>query len=366
MKAVIVSSSYSYLERVELLKEYYENKGYDTTVLLTDFIHASKSFAAWEKEGYVLVKTKSYKKNISVDRLYSHYKFAKDVEKQLKKMKVDVLHVLLPANSLAKVAKQYKETHPDVKLYLDIIDLWPETMPINRLKNAYPFEVWRKLRDDNLDNADKIYCECNLFTQVMRREADERFHTLYWVKNDTQIVRNPVLSKEELHLCYLGSINNVIDIDYIVRMCEALNTYKKVVLHIVGDGEKRDELLQKIKAAQIEVIYHGLVYEAEKKQAIFDQCHFGLNIMKSSVCVGLTMKSLDYFQAGLPIINNIDGDTAEMIDKYHMGFNGYHALMKRIAELEENDYLAMRENVINLYYEQFTKEAFLKRLEEND
>lgn len=366
MKAVIVSSSYSYLERVELLKEYYEKKGYDTTVLLTDFIHANKSCATWKREGYVLVKTKAYKKNISVARLYSHYKFAKDVEKQLKNMEADVLHVLLPANSLTKVAKKYKEEHPDVKLYLDIIDLWPETMPINRFKNAYPFQKWRKLRDDNLDNANRIYCECNLFAQVMNKETDERFKTLYWVKTDEPVVSNPKLCTTELHLCYLGSINNVIDIDYIVSMCEELSKYKNVVLHIVGDGEKREELLQKLRETNAKVIYHGLVYELEKKQEIFDRCHFGLNIMKSSVCVGLTMKSLDYFQAGLPIINNIDGDTAEMIDAYKIGYNGYHALMDNIQELESNDYLAMRNCVKQLYYKKFTKEAFLKRLEEND
>ena len=114
------------------------------------------------------------------------------------------------------------------------------------------------------------------------------------------------------------------------------------------------------------MIYHGLIYEPEKKQVIFDKCHFGLNIMKSSVCVGLTLKSLDYFQAGLPIINNIHGDTEDMIDTYKIGFNGYHALLKEIASHQKEDYLAMRDNVKKLYYEKFTKEAFLKRLEEND
>lgn len=366
MKAVIVSSSYSYLERVELLKEYYDKKGYDTTVLLTDFIHANKSYATWEREGYILVNTKSYKKNISVDRLYSHYKFAKDIETQLEKMEVDLLHVLLPANSLAKVARKYKETHPSVNLYFDIIDLWPETMPINRFKRTYPFEYWRKLRDDYLDNADRIYCECNLFAKVMQREDDKRFRTLYWVKTDEPVPSEPKLSAEELHFCYLGSINNVIDIDYIVKMCRELIKLKKVVLHIVGDGEKREELLQKARETQAEVIYHGLVYEPEKKQAIFDICHFGLNIMKSSVCVGLTMKSLDYFQAGLPIVNNIDGDTADMINNYKIGFNGYHALLKHIGRLQIEDYLAMRDNVRKLYYEKFTKEAFVKRLEDED
>ena len=281
-------------------------------------------------------------------------------------MEVDVLHVLLPANSLAKVGKRYKETHPSVTLCFDIIDLWPETMPINKFKRTYPFTYWRRLRDDYLDNADRIYCECNLFAKVMGRESDKRFKTLYWVKMDEPIVSNPKLNMNELHLCYLGSINNVIDIDYIARMCTELMKIKKVVLHIIGDGEKREELLQKTRGAGCKVIYHGLVYEPEKKQAIFDECHFGLNIMKSSVCVGLTMKSLDYFQAGLPIINNIDGDTEDMIDVYHIGFNGYHALLKKIEKLREEDYLLMRDNVRKLYYEKFTKEAFVKRLEDED
>lgn len=362
MKAVIVSSSYSYLERVELLKEYYDKKGCDTKVLLTDFIHANKSYATWEREGYVLVKTKSYRKNISVDRLYSHYKFAKDIEAHLNNMEVDLLHILLPANSLAKVAKKYKEKHPEIILNFDIIDLWPETMPINKFKKTYPFEYWRKLRDDYLDNADKIYCECDLFAKVMHRENDKRFKTLYWIKTNEPIASNPKLHKDELHLCYLGSINNVIDIDYIVRMCNELNKIKKVVLHIVGDGEKREELLQKIKETQVEVICHGLVYEPEKKQAIFDECHFGLNIMKSSVCVGLTMKSLDYFQAGLPIINNIQGDTFDMVNTYRIGYNGYQTVVEQLDKLGYEEYLQMRENVKNMYEAKFTKEAFFKQM----
>ena len=366
MNAVIVSSSYSYLERVELLEEFYRKQGYETKILLTDFIHTSKTYADWLREGYFLVKTAPYKKNISVQRLYSHHKFAKDVATQLEKMKVDILHVMLPANSLAVTARKYKEAHPNIKLYFDIVDLWPETMPINKFKNSYPFKKWKMLRDKNLYNADKIYCECNLFTKVLNKEHDTRFQTLYWVKTSEPVESNPKLEHNNLHLCYLGSINNVIDIDYIVRMCRELSVHKKVVLHIIGDGEKREELLQKTKETQADVIYHGLVYEPEKKQAIFDQCHFGLNIMKQSVCVGLTMKSLDYFQAGLPIINNIDGDTEDMINAMEIGYNGYHALLKRIDSLQIEDYLAMRDNVKKLYNEKFTKEAFMKRLEEND
>ena len=69
------------------------------------------------------------------------------------------------------------------------------------------------------------------------------------------------------------------------------------------------------------VIDHGKIYNQEEKKGIFDSCHYGLNIMKPSVCVGLTMKSIDYFEFGLPIINNIKGDTWEAIEKYDCGVN---------------------------------------------
>jgi hypothetical protein len=111
-------------------------------------------------------------------------------------MEVDLLHILLPANSLTKVGKRYKEAHPSVMLCFDIIDLWPETMPINKFKKTYPFNYWRRLRDDYLDNADRIYCECNLFAKVMGRESDKRFKTLYWVKTDEPVASNPKLHQD--------------------------------------------------------------------------------------------------------------------------------------------------------------------------
>ena len=80
-------------------------------------------------------------------------------------------------------------------------------------------------------------------------------------------------------------------------------------------------MIDAAERAGASVVYHGKIYDPQAKQDIFDKCHFGLNIMKNCVCVGLTMKSIDYFQHGLPIINNIPGDTAEIINKYKVGIN---------------------------------------------
>ena len=364
MRAVIISSSYSYLERITLLEEAYQKQGYETVVLITDFAHATKKTLKEHKEGYIFVKTKPYSKNISVQRLYSHIRFAKDAFEEVRNMQVDLLHVLVPANSLAKEADRYKKSHPDVKLYFDLIDLWPETMPINHLKNARPFRIWKNLRDRNLSRADAIYCECNLYKKVLGVEKDDHYKVLYWAKAMDSIESSPSLSKERIEMCYLGSVNNIIDMDKIIEICKELEAYKPVRLHLIANGEKKKELLQKLFANKVTVLDHGAIYDDRLKQQIFDQCHFGLNIMKSSVCVGLTMKSLDYFRAGLPILNNIKGDTSEFVDTYGIGFNVDAEYAEQVKYLQEEDYLQMRKRVKALYEEKFSKEAFIAQIEE--
>lgn len=364
MRAVIVSSSYSYMERITLLEEAYKRQGYETVVLLTDFIHASKKTVTEEREGYIFIKTKTYSKNISLQRLYSHMMFAKDAFRIVKKMQVDLLHVLIPANSLAKEANRYKKSHPSVKLYMDFIDLWPETLPINRFKNTFPFVLWKRVRDGNLSRADAIYCECGLYKKVLGVEDDNHYKVLYWAKALDLIESKPSLSIERLELCYLGSINNIIDMDKIVEICKNLEEYKPVTLHLIANGEKKEEFLQKLHSNAIQVCDHGTIYDDELKQQIFDQCHFGLNIMKSSVCVGLTMKSLDYFRAGLPILNNIQGDTSDFVDQYGIGFNVNGHYADKVKMLQMEDYLQMRQKVTELYEQKFSKEAFFAQIEE--
>ena len=85
-----------------------------------------------------------------------------------------------------------------------------------------------------------------------------------------------------------------------------------------------------------------------------DTCHFGLNIMKSSVCVGLTMKSVDYFRHGLPIINTIPGDTAELIRTRGIGVQLTEDCHSQIAALSTQDLLDMRSNVAKTFHEIFS------------
>lgn len=363
MKAVIVSSFDTYLERIELLKEYYESRGYETTVILSNFRHFKKEFINESRERFEYIDTKPYYKNLSMARISSHYKFARDAFEKVDELKPELLHVLIPANSLAKEADKYKKKHPEIKLYFDLIDLWPETMPIGNIKTKFPFSLWKDVRDRHLDRAEVIFTECDLYRNVLKKENDDRYKTLYWAYNGTPLLSSPNININEINLCYLGSINNIIDIDMIVDICSKLKKYKAIKLHVIGNGEKKSELLEKLEQKEITFIDYGVIYDNVEKQKIFDGCWFGLNVMKKTVCVGLTMKSIDYLKASLPILNTIPYDTEQMVNTFDVGLSIRQGVECEILELTEKDLLLKRENARSLFASVFSKNAFFSTMD---
>lgn len=318
----IINCFDTYEHRVDLLHIYFKSIGANVRVITSDYRHFEKCRRTDSKEDFQFVEAIPYTKNLSMDRLKSHCVLSKTIFKKIENESYDLLWILVPPNSFVKDAATYKTSHKETKLIFDLIDLWPETMPISKFKSLPPFMFWKKLRDNYLDVADKIVTECNLYHEKLPKRINRaKVHTIYLAREVKKY--NPQLNipEDKIALCYLGSINNIIDISTISQIVEEVSSIKPVLVHIVGDGERRDELIEACEKAGADVIYHGKVYDANEKQKIFDSCHYGLNIMKNSVYVGLTMKSMDYFEYGLPIINNIHGDTWDLIEKYEMGKN---------------------------------------------
>lgn len=322
MNIVIVDCFDTWEHRVDLLRKIFIEEGHNVEILMSDYRHFEKKKRTDSKPDFKFFNTEPYKKNISIARLHSHRKLSKDIFSYINQNvnNIDLLWVLAPPNTFVADAAKIKRNNPRIKLIIDLIDLWPETMPVGKIKPL--LRPWKQIRDRNLHYADVIITECNLYRDVLRKQLEgKRVETLYLAREDKGHEPHLNLPEDKISLCYLGSINNIIDIEGIVRVVEECGKVKPVVLHIIGDGEKKDELINKVENAGAEVIDHGRVFGRVDKQKIFNSCHYGLNMLKDSVCVGLTMKSIDYFEFGLPIINNIKGDTWYVIEQYGCGMN---------------------------------------------
>lgn len=359
-RVLIVNCFETYEHRADLLNVYFRDRGCQVKIITSDWLHMHKTVRQTCPENYEMVHVNPYRKNLSPQRLMSHHGFAQAARKKMEEFQPDLLWVLIPPNSLAKTAAQYKKNHPKVKLVMDFIDMWPETMPISRFKNLPPFSNWKMLRDQSVGASDLVTTECRLYHEILENVCEkENLHTLYLAREVELLPAEAELEQDKISLCYLGSINNIIDIPCIGQIIGRFD--QPVELHIIGDGEKRQELIDTASASGAEVIYHGKIYDAEEKRRILNRCHFGLNIMKSSVFVGLTMKSMDYFEYGLPIINNIRGDTWDFVAEYRLGMN-----LDRFTQADSEELFEManrRLEVQDFFRRNFTYAAFCEQLD---
>lgn len=357
MNVCIVNCFDTYEQRVDLLREYFKERGNHVIVLSSDFKHIEKVRRIQPKEGYKFFTANPYKKNFSLDRILSHRQLSKKIFSYVHEHinDIDVLWVLVPPNSFVQDAARIKKEQPRVKLIFDIIDMWPETMPIGKIEYYYPLKVWEDIRDNSICMADFVITECQLYQDKLKKfVSQDRLYTLYLARETKPLIPKINLPKDKISLCYLGSMNNIIDIDEIAAIINSFHRNKEVVFHIIGDGEKKSELIDRAQKCGAMIIDHGKVYESSIKQQIFDSCHFGLNIYKKDVYIGLTMKSVDYFEAGLPVINNIKGDTWQLIEKYNAGINWNGNVITYTDQF--------RANARNLFKNEFTKERFYEKM----
>lgn len=363
-KIVFISCFDSYENRIGLIMNLLKEFGFETTYITSDFNHISKKVSYLNRLNTIQIKTLKYKKNFSLKRLFSHFQFSKKALKIVNKIKPDFLYVMVPPNSLAFFASIYKRKY-NTKLIFDIYDMWPETFPIRMLKVLFifPFYIWKQLRNKYLNYADTVVTECDLFKEnLVNYVSNQKVITLYPFKESK--FKNYLIPKNvdnEINICYLGSINNIIDIKTIVALLVGVNKSRKVKLHIIGEGENKDSFIESLKSANINFCYYGTIFDDYEKVKIFNACHLGLNIMKDSVFVGLTLKSIEYLSAGLPLINNIKGDTYDIIKKYKVGLNVSNDInntIKTLIKLTTFELDKLRENIPKLNHDKFSINSF--------
>lgn len=362
-RAVLISCFNYYDIRLKHVESYLLDKNYEVIYITSDYDHIGKKPYTVNRQGTLQVHAMPYKKNLSFRRMLSHFVWSQKVFKRIVRLQPTMLFVMLPPNSLAKHAAKYCLKNK-TKLVFDIYDLWPETYPLQR----YPFlkvlfTLWRLMRDRYLKVADLITTECNLFRETLGIGGDDtKTAVLYPALEDIEVKQEMSWDAEVMHYAYLGSINNIVDISAITDLVRETIHYLPVHVHIIGTGESKGRLISSIKNVGGIVSDYGAVYDEKTKQSILNSCRFGLNIMRKTVCVGLTMKSIDYFRAGLPIINTIKGDTQNLVSEENIGFNLESINMLELVGQTRDEHFVMRNKVKKVFSENFSTAAFREKL----
>lgn len=360
--AYFISSTNHYNVRTGKFVNDYIKKGYDVIYVTSDFDHMTKKrYCFNEYKNSKQLHVISYKKNLSISRILSHLMFSYKTFYMLLACKPELVYVEVPNNSLVKSSAKYKKIN-NAEIIVDVFDMWPESMPV-KTKNMivnWGFDIWRNFRNKNLKFADQIWIECDYYRELLSaQKINLPMETKYLKLKNAETSIEMKVSEEEIDLCYLGSINNIIDISLIEKIVSEFAKNKRTRIHIIGDGERKDEFLDILKKNSIEIIDHGKVYEIDKLQEIFDQCWFGINVLREDLAIGITMKSISYFRGGLPIINTVQGDTSRFVEECNIGINvdrhDVKSCVLRILNITKDDLACMKNNTRNLFEQKFAE-----------
>lgn len=360
--AYFINSTNHYNVRTGKFVNDYVKKGYDVIYVTSDFDHMTKKrYCFNEYKNSKQLHVISYKKNLSISRILSHLMFSYKTFYMLLACKPELVYVEVPNNSLVKSSAKYKKIN-NAEIIVDVFDMWPESMPV-KTKNMIVnrgFNIWRNFRNKNLKFADQIWIECDYYRELLSaQKINLPMETKYLTLENAETSIETKVSEDEIDLCYLGSINNIIDISLIEKIVSELAKNKRTRIHIIGDGERKDEFLEILKQNSIEIIDHGKVYEIDKLQEIFNQCWFGVNVLREGLAIGITMKSISYFRGGLPIINTVQGDTSRFVEECNIGINvdrhDVKSCVSRILNITKDDLACMKNNTRNLFEQKFAE-----------
>lgn len=312
-----------------------------------------------------LVVTPPYYKNVSVGRMWNHFRFGRNLFRDAclaveggELEKPDIVLASMPPMDGATVALKLKARY-GCRVVTDIMDVWPETLLQAVLKYSvrgtftykllehvgrivlYPY--WRMLRRACVES-DAISAQSNAFADYAKQHgATSEVHVCYLGAEGTtggsaaassgDSTHAPQLSTNnqqprKLRLLYLGAMGASYDLHTLIDAVRMLNETKRGSLTVsksgdwpqvecvfVGDGEKRSELeAMNVQGVRFTGFLNGAELTAELEAA-----DLGIIPFFSESGVVVPYKIGDYLAHGIPVLSTIDGELGDLIRGFECG-----------------------------------------------
>lgn len=328
----------------------------EVEIVTSSFYHITKQQRETISEHpykITLIIEPGYKKNISIQRFYSHYIWGKNVIKYLKKRKrPDVVYCAVPSLTAPFFISKYCEINR-IRFIVDIQDLWPEAfqmvLNIPVISNLFflPFKwvansIYRRADDviavsqTYVDRALSVNTKCECGHSVFLGTNLETF--------DENSKKDTFLKKQagEVWLAYCGTLGKSYDLECVIDALDYLrNTSIKLI--VMGDGPQKSKFEEYAVQKNVNAYFTGrLPYD--DMCALLSECDITANPIVGTSVASIINKHADYVSCGLPVINTQNSvEYQKLIEEYHMGYSvkpgDYRAFADKLQELVCNEKL---------------------------
>jgi glycosyltransferase involved in cell wall biosynthesis len=336
----------------------------------------------------ILLHSKGYRHNISIDRIIDHKQVAEEFTLLSKKEeKPDIIVSSYPTPDLCMAAIQYGKEN-NVPIIVDVRDLWPEVFVDVAPKMAKP--IAQLILKPLFNKANKIFknatgivaltkgfLDISLEKSKRKQQSVDGVFPLGYVKPEIQ-VGEITKAKEfwqklgvdtnKFIVCFFGSIGHHSDFDTIIESCQSLNKCNvKVQFVICGSGDKT-EYYKKMSEDIEGMIFPGFVNKTQI-QSLMQMAHAGIIPYLSTLNYqnNITNKAIEYLCGGLPILTGLDGFFGDWVEEQACGFryqNHHPESLINLIELmiaEPQKRMERSHNALNLYENSFRSDQVYKQ-----
>lgn len=361
--------------------------GYEVEVVSSSFRHQNKTQRDLEYISTIaspykmtLLNEPSYKKNISLSRIYSHHCFAKEIIKYLSaRKKPDVIIVSVPSLSVGSAVTKFAKEN-NIKLIIDIQDLWPEAfkMAVNiPVVSDILFAPMMMQANKIYSRADKVMAVSDTYMKrgLSQNKKDTEGLSVF-IGTDSALVAEATEGKSiektenEFWVGYIGALGHSYDIKLIIDALKLLkaNGVENIVFKIMGEGVLMDEFKSYAAASDVSCEFSGFIEYGDMMTAL-GACDVAVNPIVGKSVSSIINKVSDYAMAGVPVINTQNSsEYRALIDEYNCGINCESGNAQSVADAIEKLYndeqlkKEMGENSLRLGKEKFDRTVTYKNI----
>lgn len=336
--------------RISTIYRLLKEKGAEVELITTGFNHRTKRKhdPGQHPADVTFLPVPGYKKNVSFRRLYSHVVFAIRLQNYLKKLscRPSKVYCLVPAVTAGLACNRYCRKNK-IPFVVDVIDLWPESFIIlssrKKLLQLITFP-WKKIAEKVYRSADLLFAGSEEYARYAQKFNRKTKAVPVYLGTDVQEYKKLLSSAtvkinkppRQKWICFGGMLGNSYDIDIILESFKKLSDLHRydVKLIFVGDGQEAKKIQQFKDRYGLDIEITGFLCYADYVKYL----HFtdiAINSFKKGTRVTYSYKFNDYITAGVPVLNNVKGEMAKIIEKYETGRNFDHSKDSLIRQMNE-------------------------------
>lgn len=312
----------------------FRDKNFRYVYITSDFSHRNKSYKrdVTDSDDYVYLHVPSYKKNLSLRRIYSHIVFALRLRRYLLSLndKPYSVYCSMPTSTSAWIAGRYCKKN-NIRFIIDVVDIWPDSLlPLASFKKVISLLtlLWKKITISAYKKADVIIGESKKYAATASfynpNVPSYPFYLGVDYDNAQRLISESELAvtkpEGEFWIAYGGSLGVSYDFKTLVSSVATLNDKCKYKLFFIGDGMSRSYVEELVRQYKVTAVITGYVSYADMLKYL-SLCDIAINIFKKDTKVVHSYKFNDYVATDCFILNSLEGETAELVDKYNIGLN---------------------------------------------